>query len=96
MSKVQSCWGMILGVLVKAEVEVQTRVMLYKSDVQIDVIYCSEIWVIKNYMMKVMEGFHHHIARWITGRSVWGIGAQLWECLTVDEALDITGLWPIQ
>ena len=43
-----------------------------------------------------MRGFHHHISRWITGKSVWGIGAQLWEYLIVDEALEATGLWPIQ
>ena len=65
---------MVSGMLVKAGVTVCSMMIFYKEVVQAVHLYWSEIWVIMDYMMKVMEGFHHHIAWRILGKISWSIG----------------------
>ena len=45
----------------------KAREMMQKAAVQVVIMYGSEIWVITDTMMTVMEGFHNSIARRITG-----------------------------
>ena len=52
---------MVSGVLVKLRATVQDRAMLYKTVVQAFLLYWIESLVITNAMMKVVEGFRHHI-----------------------------------
>ena len=65
---------MVSGMLVKAGVTVCSMMIFYKEVVQAVQLYWSESWVIMDYMMKVMEGFHHHIAWRILGKISWSIG----------------------
>ena len=60
---------MVLGMLLKAEATVRAREMFYKAVVQVVLIYGSEIRFITNFMMKVLEGFHHRIYQSITGNT---------------------------
>ena len=41
--------------------------MLYKSVSQSVLLYGSESWVVMGEMLNVLEGFHHQVARRITG-----------------------------
>ena len=41
--------------------------MMYKAVVQAVLLYGSEIWVVTDVMMTVLDVFHHMIAIWITG-----------------------------
>ena len=41
--------------------------MMYKVVVKAVLLYGGEIWVVTYAMMNVLEGFHHRIARQITG-----------------------------
>ena len=70
--------------------------MMYKAVVQAVLLYGSEIWVVTDVMMTVLEGFHHMIARWITGMSARKGNVGEWEWALVDAALDTTGIWPLR
>ena len=78
--KAQSHWVMVSGVLVKAGAMVQARVMFYKAVVQSVLVYRSEIWVIKDVMMKELEGFHNRINWRIAGKTERIVGKEGWEC----------------
>ena len=74
--KVQSCWGMVLGVLVKEGATVRARAMFYKAVVKEFLLYGIDIWVIADSMMKVLEEFHHHIDRRIAGNTAQTVGEE--------------------
>ena len=76
----QRRWGMVLGVMVKLGVTLRSRLMFYKSVVQAVLFYGSEIWLITDSMMKVLEGFQHCIARRITGKTERRVREERWEC----------------
>ena len=47
-------------------------------------------------ILKVIEGFHHRVARWIAVKTAWSNVDREWECPPVEYALEISGLWPIK
>ena len=65
---------MVVKVLVKTGAVVRARVMMYRAVFQMVLIYGSESWVVTDVMLKVLEGFHHRVARWIEGMSAWRVG----------------------
>ena len=74
MMKVQSRWGVVLGVLVKEGATVPARAIFYKAVVKEFLLYGIDIWVIADSMMKVLEGFHHHIDSRIAGNTAQTLG----------------------
>ena len=76
--KAQRRCGMVLGVLVKAGATVRAKDMFYKVVLQAVLMYGSEIWVITEAMMKVMEGFHYSITQRISGNTEWKVGEEGW------------------
>ena len=46
-------------------------------------------------MLKVLDGFHHWSARWITGMTVTRGASWDWKYLPVVAALEAAGLHPI-
>ena len=81
--KSQRWWGMVEKVLKRMGATVQTRVMLYKEVVHTVLIYGSKIWVMMGAMLKVLEGFHHGVARWIAGNTACRTVDGEWEWPTV-------------
>ena len=67
LRKAQRRWGMIARVLVKTGATVRAHWMMYKAVAQSLILYSSEIWVVMEAMIKILEGFHHRTARGITG-----------------------------
>ena len=59
--------GMVEMVLVNRGGTTKAREMMYKAVVQAVLLYGSEIWVVTDEMMAVLEGFHHSIGRRIAG-----------------------------
>ena len=53
--------GKVLGEVVKS------RVIMYKTAIQEELLYWREVWVVTDAMMMVLEYFHHRIARRIVG-----------------------------
>ena len=57
---------------------VRMRVMLYKSVLQSVLPYESESWVVTGAMLKVLEVFHHRVARIITGMALQRMTGREW------------------
>ena len=47
-------------------------------------------------MLKVLEGFHHQLDRWIAGKMACSKVDRYREWPPVEDTLDITGVWPIK
>ena len=60
---------MVLRVLDNTGYTVRASTMVYKTVVQTVLLYGINSWVIPYSIMKVLEGFHHQIARRITGET---------------------------
>ena len=60
---------MVSKVLDKTGVKVRAGAMMYKEVVKTVLLNGIESWVITEAMMKVLEDFHHKIARNITGKT---------------------------
>ena len=56
---------MLEKVLGKRRATMKAWSMMYKAVVQVVLLYVSEIWVMTDVTMTVLEVFHHMIARWI-------------------------------
>ena len=65
---------------------------MYKAVVQAVIMYGSNIWVVMDPMMKVLEGFHHSIARLISGMMVQRSVGGEWERALVEAALEAAGI----
>ena len=57
----------------------QARFILCKAAVQLVLLYRTESWVVTDEMLKVIEGFHHHLARKITGMTAHRTTGGEWE-----------------
>ena len=57
--------------------------------------YGSEICVVMDRMLMVLEGFHHRIARRIARMTVQRGNVREWEWSLVDAALEVTELWTL-
>jgi hypothetical protein len=69
--------------------------MFYKAVVQAVLLYGCETWVVTPAMMRVLEGFHHKVARRISGKMARLTGTG-WYYPPIAEALDEAGLHPIR
>ena len=56
-----------MGLLTKAGAKVRSRGMIYKAVEHSVIMYGIEGWVVTRVMFKVLEGFHHQVARRIMG-----------------------------
>ena len=54
---------MVRKVVTKSGSMVLEWVVLYKSVVQSGLLYWSESWVVMEAILKVLDGFHHQVAR---------------------------------
>ena len=61
--------------------------IIYNSVKQILLMYGSKSWVVLGDMLKVLEGFHHQAARWITGMTAKYVVDGEWEYSSVVAAL---------
>ena len=78
---------MLEKVLGKTREKIKACATIYKSVVQAVLLYGSEIWVVTDKIMILLEDFYHTIARQsegMTGR--WGY-MEVWGCASVDASL---------
>ena len=59
-------------------------------------LYRSEIWVITECIMEVLEDFHHCIAKRTVGKTVRRVRLEVWEWNPMEEDLEAPGLCPMQ
>ena len=53
--------------------------MMYNAVIQTVIINRTESWLSKEAMLKVLEGFHHHVDRRISVISAQRVGEGVWE-----------------
>ena len=70
---------MVSKVMEKTGVTTRDRKIIYNVLVHTVMLYGSVSWVITETMMKVLEEFHYHIYRRITGNKDRRIGEEGWE-----------------
>ena len=65
---------MVAKVLVNVGVNVRAQEIVYNVVVQMMFIYGRNSWAVTYYMLKVLEGFQHNVARRIAGISDRRVG----------------------
>jgi exonuclease III len=94
LKKAKSKWALISRPLLKTGVAPKFVGMFYKAIVQSVLLYGCETWVITPPMLKILEGFHHRIARRITNKMPH-LQHGTWVYPPLQEALTEAGLFPI-
>ena len=67
--------------------------MMYKTASQKVLLYGSKIWVVTGVMLKILEGFHHWVARQIAGMVAKCVVNGKQEYPLVAAALEAAGLY---
>jgi len=71
--------------------------MFYKATVQAVLLFGSETWVLTPPMLKALEGFHHRVARQLTGKvSRYLPREDQWVYPLIDEVLAEAGLFKLE
>ena len=97
VKKARQRWAMVCRVLVREGANPRVSGMFYKAVVQSTLLYGSETWNISSAMLKPLQGFHHRVARRISGLMPWYLPREdRWEYPPTSEALAIAGLFPIE
>ena len=87
LHKAQRRWGMATRVLESTGSTVRNWGTMHKSVVQFVPVYGRERWVVTGEMLRVLTGFHHWAAQWITGMMAKrGAGGE-WEYPSVEEEM---------
>ena len=86
----------VTKVLINAEEAVQAWAMIYKAVVQTVLIYGSEIWVVTEDILTVLEGFHHRVARQIVVNTARRSGDGRCEWPPVKKSLEVAGMGTIK
>ena len=96
LRKARQRWAQISRVLAREGASPKVSGMFYKAIVQSVLLYGVETWVISSPMLQALRGFHHRIARCLTGRQGWRLPNGTWDYPPVEEALEAAGLQPIE
>ena len=69
--KARNWWDMVEKLLKSTGATVRVQVIIYKALVQTVLLYGKESWVVTGAMLKLLEGFHHWVARRILRNVDW-------------------------
>ena len=86
---------MISKVLINTGAKVRACGMIYKVVAQTVLLYGSDSWVVTGEMLKVLEGFHHRVARKIAGMKAWRVEDGEWDYPLVGDFLEAAGICKI-
>ena len=78
--------------MLKTGAKLQARGVMYKTAIQLVLLYGSESWMVTGAMLKVLEGFHLRLARRIAEITAWSTTGGEWEWPPVAESLDTSGI----
>jgi hypothetical protein len=95
LRKARAKWAMIAKVLVREDASPRISGLFYKAVVQTVLLCGCESWVITPRMMKVLEGFHHRVARRLSGKMA-RLEQGEWVYPPLEEALEDAGLFPLK
>ena len=83
---------MVSKVLKRSGSTVQARVEIHKAVAQLVILYVSNSWVVMGGVIKVLKGFHHQVAWWITGMTGKSVAGGEWEYPSVVEEMESAGI----
>ena len=95
LTKARQKWGMIRRILAREGADPKVSGMFYKAVVQVVLLYGCETWNITSAMQKVLEGFHHRVARRLSGKLPYRCNGE-WVYPPIEEALEEPGLYSIE
>jgi hypothetical protein len=95
LKKAQAKWAMVHRPLIKTGVSPRHIGYFYKAIVQAILLYGSETWTITPRMLQILNGFHHRIARRISGLMPVRQDDDSWFYPPLEKALEIAGLYTI-
>ena len=70
---------MVVRVLKMMGATMRDRGAMYKAVSQSVLLYCRKSWVVIGEILKVLEGFHHWVAQYITGMTAKCRAGGEWE-----------------
>ena len=85
-------WEQMTRVLSREGEDAQTLGQIYLEVVQSIIIYESESWVLTLCMKRVWGGYHHRVARMLTGRQPQRGQDGGWFYLLLEDAMEEVGL----
>ena len=96
-SKARKRWGMVSRILRWDGLRPKAAAMFYKAVVQAVLLYGAETWSVTPPMLQALRGFHHRVARQLTGK----VGRYLpredrWYYPPIEEALEEAGLFRME
>jgi len=96
IQKARGRWAMVTRILTREGASPKVSAMFYKAVVQSVLLFGCETWVESNAIMRSLKGFHHYVARKLSGcqirKRAEGDG---WIYPAIGPALEVTGLAPI-
>jgi len=96
LAKARTRWGMVSQVLRCDKLRPKAAAMFYKAVVQSVLLFGSETWVLSPSMLKALEGFHHRVARQLSGKVGWYLPREdRWVYPPISEVLEEAGLFSI-
>jgi hypothetical protein len=97
LSKARQRWTRVSRVLTREGAGVRTAASFYKAIVQSVLLYGSETWVVTPAVLKVLNSFHHRVARKLSGKQPRFIHSEdRWFYPPLEEALEATGLYTLR
>ena len=94
LSKARSRWARVSRVLAREGADAKIAGMFYKAVVQSVLLYGSESWVVTPAVLKVLNSFHHRMARRLSGKQPRYLPREnRWEYPPIEEALEVAGLY---
>ena len=95
LTKARQRWAMVSRVLTKENATKRAFGNFYKAIVQSVLLYGCETWTVTPTMMKVLEGFHHKVARRIAHMMPYQVDGE-WFYPPLKDALATAGLFPVK
>jgi hypothetical protein len=97
LSKARKRWGMVARVLTREGATPRTSAIFYTAIVQSTLLYGAETWDATDKVFKALAGFHHRVARRLSGRMPRYIRrTDEWVYPPIEEALAATGMATIE
>jgi len=97
LKKARKRWARVSRVLTREGADPRVCGMFYKAVVQSVLLYGCETWVITPQVLKVLEGFHHRVARRLSGKRPRFLPREdRWDYPPIEEALETAGLYSMR